>query len=61
MPVINEAFTPDAAAVDRAHQIVAAFAQSGAPGVTALDGKMLDQPHLKAAQRLLARAGKPQG
>ena len=56
--VINEAFTPAPDAVARAERIVAAFAQSPGLGVTSLDGAMLDRPHLRAAERLLARAGK---
>ena len=56
--VINEAFTPAPDAVARAERIVAAFAQSRGLGVTSLDGAMLDRPHLRAAERLLARAGK---
>lgn len=54
--IINEAFTPSAAAVAHAEQVVAAFAGAIGTGVTSLDGQMLDQPHLKAAERLLARA-----
>ncbi|HEV2562509.1 MAG TPA: CoA ester lyase [Rhizomicrobium sp.] len=50
--IINAAFTPSAADVEHARRIVAAFA-SGA-GVASLDGKMLDQPHLKQAQHVLA-------
>jgi len=50
--VINEAFTPSAADVEHAKRVVAAFA-SGA-GVASLDGKMLDQPHLKQAKNVLA-------
>ncbi len=56
VPIINHAFTPSPEQVERAERIVAAFAASGDPGVTALDGAMLDRPHLKAARRLLARA-----
>jgi citrate lyase subunit beta / citryl-CoA lyase len=52
---INEAFTPSAAAIARARQIVAAFATAGNPGVLAVDGEMLDAPHLKAAQTLLRK------
>jgi len=48
---INAAFTPSQADVDHARKVVAAFA-SGA-GVAALDGKMLDQPHLKQARHVL--------
>ncbi|GHD08430.1 HpcH/HpaI aldolase/citrate lyase family protein [Tianweitania populi] len=55
--VINEAFTPDAQAIARAQAIVEAFAAAGDPGVVGIDGKMFDRPHLKRAQRLLARAG----
>lgn len=51
---INAAFTPSAADVSHAKKVVAAFA-SGA-GVAALDGKMLDQPHLKQARHVLALA-----
>jgi citrate lyase subunit beta / citryl-CoA lyase len=54
--VINIAFTPSAESIERAEQIVAAFAAADGAGVIALDGKMLDRPHLKAAERLLARA-----
>jgi citrate lyase subunit beta/citryl-CoA lyase len=57
VPVINEAFAPDPRSVERAGRIVAAFAQSGDAGVTSLDGVMLDRPHLRAAERLLDRAG----
>jgi citrate lyase subunit beta/citryl-CoA lyase len=54
--VINSAFTPSAESVERAEQIVAAFAEAGDAGVIAIDGKMLDRPHLKAAERLIARS-----
>jgi len=49
---INAAFTPSASDVEHAKRVVAAFA-SGA-GVASLDGKMLDQPHLKQARHVLA-------
>jgi citrate lyase subunit beta/citryl-CoA lyase len=58
VPIINDAFTPAPDQVERAERIVAAFAGASDLGVTSLDGAMLDQPHLKAAQRLLARAGR---
>lgn len=54
--IINAVFTPDAAAIARARRIVDAFAAAGDPGVLAIDGKMYDRPHLRLAQRLLARA-----
>jgi len=55
VPVINEIFTPSAAEITKAQQIVAAFS-SADTGVVALDGRMLDRPHLLGAKRLLARA-----
>jgi citrate lyase subunit beta/citryl-CoA lyase len=53
---INRAFTPSPHLVDEARQIVAAFAAAGDPGVIALDGRMLDRPHLERARRLIARS-----
>ncbi|MGH6877500.1 MAG: HpcH/HpaI aldolase/citrate lyase family protein [Rhizomicrobium sp.] len=49
---INAAFTPSREDVEHARLVVAAFA--GGAGVAALDGKMLDQPHLKQARHVLA-------
>ena len=57
VPVINRVFTPSERDVDRARRIVGAFAEAGNPGVIGLDGEMLDVPHLRRAERLLARAG----
>lgn len=56
--VINQAFVPSAEEIDQANRIVSAFAASGDQGVTSLDGKMLDIPHLIAAKRLLTVASK---
>ena len=53
---VNAAFTPDAAAVEWAHQVVVLFANPHA-GVMTLGGKMIDKPHLRAAERILARVG----
>jgi citrate lyase subunit beta/citryl-CoA lyase len=52
---INHIFTPSSEAIARARRIVEAFAKAGDVGVIGLDGEMLDVPHLKAAQALLAR------
>lgn len=57
--VINEVFTPSAEAVARSRAIVQAFQAAGNPGVVAIDGKMYDAPHLRLAERLLARAAGP--
>ncbi|MER8502326.1 CoA ester lyase [Mesorhizobium sp. M0204] len=56
VPVINAAFAPSAQAVKSALAIVEAFKAAGNPGVVGIDGKMYDRPHLKLAERLLARA-----
>ena len=58
VPVINEVFTPSPDEVARAEAIVEAFEAAGHPGVLAVDGEMLDRPHLRKAERLLERAGK---
>jgi citrate lyase subunit beta/citryl-CoA lyase len=57
VPVINVAFTPSDEAIARSRAIIEAFEQAGNPGVVAIDGQMYDRPHLKRAERLLARAG----
>jgi len=57
--IINEVFTPTAAAIAQAKAIVAAFAAQPGAGVVGIDGVMLDRPHLVRAQQLLARAGQP--
>ena len=56
VPVINEAFTPSAEAIAEARAIRQAFAGAGDVGVVGIDGKMYDRPHLRRAERLLARA-----
>ena len=53
--IINEAFTPSAADVEAAQRVIAAFDASPGAGVVAVDGKMLDRPHYRTAQRVLAR------
>jgi len=59
VPIVNAAFTPTPEAVAHARRIVAAFRDQPGAGVLGLDGKMIDAPHLKQAERLLARAGDP--
>lgn len=56
VPVINAAFTPSTEAVQHSAALVAAFEAAGNPGVVGIDGKMYDRPHLRLAERLLARA-----
>jgi citrate lyase subunit beta/citryl-CoA lyase len=56
VPIINAAFTPSTEAVQRSQAIVQAFAAAGNAGVINIGGKMYDRPHLRLAERLLARA-----
>ncbi len=56
VPIINEAFTPSPAEVERARGIVAAFEAANGAGVVGFQGQMLDRPHLVLAKRTLARA-----
>lgn len=52
--VINAAFTPSAAEVEHAEAVVAAFRANPDAGTLNLHGKMIDMPHLKQAERILA-------
>ncbi|MBO9499069.1 MAG: CoA ester lyase [Novosphingobium sp.] len=53
--VINTGFTPSEAEIAHARAVIEAFAANPGVGALKLDGKMIDQPHLKQAQRLLGR------
>ena len=55
---VNAAFTPSAERVRWAERVRDAFAANPDAGVFALDGKMIDRPHYKLAQRILAAAGR---
>ncbi|MFN4113816.1 MAG: HpcH/HpaI aldolase/citrate lyase family protein [Sphingomonadaceae bacterium] len=57
VPVINAAFTPSEQEVAHARAVVRAFADNPGKGTVALDGAMVDIPHLKLARALLADAG----
>jgi len=56
--VVQEAFTPSDSAIDYAKRIVESFesSQKEGKGAYALDGKMIDMPLLKNAQKVLDRA-----
>jgi len=56
VPIIQRAFTATAAELAHARGVIAAFAANPDAGTVALDGKMLDRPHLKQAERVLANA-----
>jgi citrate lyase subunit beta/citryl-CoA lyase len=51
---INRCYAPSEAEIAHAEKIVAAFAASPGAGALGVDGKMVDIPHLKAAQKTLA-------
>ncbi|WP_420381181.1 HpcH/HpaI aldolase/citrate lyase family protein [Novosphingobium sp.] len=51
--IINRAFAPDDAALAEARAIVAAFADNPGVGALQIDGRMIDQPHLRQARALL--------
>lgn len=57
--VVQEAFTPSEEAIAHAKRIVETFeaSQKEGKGAYSLDGKMIDMPLLKSAQKVLARAG----
>jgi len=53
LAAINEAFSTSAAEREWAERVIAAFAANPDAGTLALDGKMIDKPHLVLARRLL--------
>ena len=55
---VQEAFTPEEAAIASARRLVEAFAlqQAQGAGAFALDGRMIDRPLVQAAQGVLERA-----
>ncbi len=55
VPVINETFAPTPEEIARAQAIIAAFEADPNAGVVAIDGEMIDMPHLKRARRLMSR------
>ena len=59
IPVVNEAFTPDLATVQRAHRLIEAFDEARREGRNAFrfEGQMVDAPHLSQAKDLLERVG----
>jgi citrate lyase subunit beta/citryl-CoA lyase len=58
LPVLRAAFSPTAAEVDWARRVIAASAAAAAEGRGSLtmDGKMVDEPVVLRARRVLAAA-----
>lgn len=52
--IIEEVFRPSDAEIAHARQVVDMFAANPEAGALSLDGRMIDRPHLKQAERLLA-------
>jgi citrate lyase subunit beta/citryl-CoA lyase len=53
---INESYMPSAQEIEHAHRVIAAFEAAPGAGTVGLDGNMIDIPHLKQAQGVLALA-----
>ena len=51
---INRCYAPSEAEIAHARRIVETFAIHPGAGTIGVDGKMVDIPHLKAAQKTLA-------
>ena len=58
-PIVNHAFSPAPEEIERAQRLVQAFADQQAAGAGAFtfDGKMVDMPMLRAAEKILVRRG----
>jgi len=52
--LVNQAFAPSAAELDWARRVLAAFETAGS-GVVTLDGRMVDAPVVRLAERVLAQ------
>lgn len=54
--IINRCFMPSEDELAEARAVIAAFKAAPGAGVVAIEGRMFDMPHLRRAERLLARA-----
>jgi len=59
--VINECFLPSADEIAQATRVIALFRDNPGVATLALDGQMLDIPHLRQAEQTLARASVQRG
>ncbi len=51
---VHAAFTPSEAETTWAARVIAAFRDADGKGAVSLDGKLLDRPHVRLAERILA-------
>jgi citrate lyase subunit beta / citryl-CoA lyase len=56
---INEGFMPSESEVTHARRVIDAFAANPGAGTVGLDGKMIDIPHKKAAEKVLSAYSVP--
>src|SRR5215212_863037 len=56
--VVNAAFIPTDDEIAWSEKIVKAFNDNPTSGVVKIDGKMIDKPHLRAAEKILALRGR---
>jgi len=56
--VVNAAFMPTDEEIAWSQKIVKAFDDNPNSGVVKIDGKMIDKPHLRAAEKILALRGR---
>jgi citrate lyase subunit beta/citryl-CoA lyase len=56
---LHAAFTPTADELAHAQRVLAAFADSPGTGAFMVDGKLIDRPHVRQAERVLAAARRP--
>ncbi len=53
VPIINSAFAPNTEDITYARRVVKKFTEANGAGAIELDGKMLDEPHLRHAKQVL--------
>ena len=56
--VVNAAFMPTDEEIAWSEKVVKAFNDNPTSGVVKIDGKMIDKPHLRAAEKILALRGR---
>jgi citrate lyase subunit beta/citryl-CoA lyase len=54
---IHAAFSPSVDEIEWARRVIEALSSAPGQGAVALDGRMIDRPHLKQAERILETAG----